>query len=120
MNDRYPYLYLFGVEEGNYRAIRQLPKARIKTATDRRQQFNRWRLTRQLQNLSAYPALMTRLKTVREDSGDRILTVIYSDNYFTLMPEENRTLRGEPNYADPRGESPRIVVSGFKVKAAAG
>jgi hypothetical protein len=26
MNDRYPYLYLFGVEEGNYRAIRQLPQ----------------------------------------------------------------------------------------------
>ena len=61
---------------------------------------------------------MTRLKAVREDSGDRILTVIYSDNYFTLMPEENRTLRGEPNYADTRGESPRIVVSGFNVKAA--
>jgi Exo-beta-D-glucosaminidase Ig-fold domain len=36
---------------------------------------------------------MTRLKAVREDSGDRILPVIYSDNYFTLMPEENRTLR---------------------------
>lgn len=48
MNDRYPSLYLRGVEEGNYRAIGQLPKARIKTATDRRRQFNRWRLTRQL------------------------------------------------------------------------
>ena len=113
-------LYLRGVQEGNYRAIRQLPKARIKTATDTRQQGNRWRLTTQLQNLSAYPALMTRLKAVRENSGDRILPVIYSDNYFTLMPEEHRTVRTELNYADTRGESPRIVVGGFNVKAPAG
>ena len=63
MNDRYAYLYLRGVEEGNYRAIRQLPKARIKTATDRRRQFNRWRLTRQLQNLSAYPSAHDEIKS---------------------------------------------------------
>jgi beta-galactosidase/beta-glucuronidase len=113
-------LYLRGVQEGNYRAIRQLPKARIKTATDTKRQGNRWRLTTQLQNLSAYPALMTRLKAVRENSGDRILPVIYSDNYFTLMPGEHRTVRTELNYADTRGESPRIVVSGFNVKAPAG
>jgi hypothetical protein len=63
---------------------------------------------------------MTRLKAVRENSGDRILPVIYSDNYFTLMPEEHRTVRTELNYADTRGESPRIVVGGFNVKAPAG
>ena len=63
---------------------------------------------------------MTRLKAVRENRGNRILPVIYSDNYFNLMPEENRTARTELNYADTRGESPRIVVSGFNVKAPAG
>jgi hypothetical protein len=113
-------LYLRGVEEGNYRAIRQLPKARIKTATDTRRQGNRWRWTTLRQNLSAYPPLMTRLKAVRENRGDRILPVIYGDNYFNLMPEENRTVRTELNYADTRGENPRIVGSRLNVKAPLG
>jgi hypothetical protein len=109
-------LYLRGAQEGNYRAIRQLAKARVKAATDTRRQGNHWHLTTQLHNLSAYPALMTRLKVVREQSGDRILPVIYSDNYFTLLPEERRTVQTELNHADTRRERPRMVISGFNLE----
>jgi hypothetical protein len=110
-------LYLRGTQEGNYRAIRQLPLAHVKTATDTRRQGDQWRLTTQLHNRSAYPALMTRLKVVREKSGDRILPVIYNDNYFTLMPGEQRTVQTELNHADTRGERPRMVFSGFNLEA---
>jgi len=106
-------LYLRGLQEGNYRAIRQLPKALVRTATDIRRQGDQWQLTTQLHNNSAYPALMVRLKAVREKSADRILPVIYSDNYFALMPGEKRTVRTEVKHADTRGERPRIVVGGF-------
>jgi hypothetical protein len=59
---------------------------------------------------------MTRLKVVRVKGGDRILPVIYSDNYFTLMPGEQRTIQTELNHADTRGEKPRMVVGGFNVE----
>ena len=52
----------------------------------------RWLLTTELRNASASPALMVRLKAVREKSGDRILPAIYSDNYLALMPGERRTI----------------------------
>jgi hypothetical protein len=58
---------------------------------------------------------MVRLKAVRENSGDRILPAIYSDNYIALMPDERRTIRTELQNADTRGETPRIVVEGFNV-----
>jgi hypothetical protein len=109
-------LYLRGPQEANYRAIRQLPKARMKASTETRRQGNEWQLTTQLENLSACPALMARLKVVREQTGDRILPVIYSDNYFTLMPGERRTVKSEMNHADTRGEKPRMVVSGFNIE----
>ena len=109
-------LYLRGVQEGNYRAIRQLPKAHIRTSTDTGRKGDQWQLTTQLHNLSAYPALMVRLKVVREKSGDRILPAIYSDNYVTLMPGEQRTIRTELNHADTRGESPRMLIGGFNVE----
>ncbi len=110
-------LYLRGVQEGNYRAIRQLPKARLKTTTTTTRQGGLWKLTTQVHNLSATPSLMTRLKVVREKSGDRILPVIYSDNYFTLMPGEQRIVQTELNHADTRGEKPRMVLGGFNVES---
>jgi hypothetical protein len=107
--------YMRGVEEGNYRAIRQLAKARVQATTNAERQGDLWRLTTELQNTSAWPALMTRLKAVRDTSGDRILPAIYSDNYFTLMPNERRTIQTELQHIDTRGEKPRIAVDGFNV-----
>jgi hypothetical protein len=103
--------YLRGLEEGNYRAIRQLPKPQVQAATTAERQGDHWQLTTQLHNSTAWPALMVRLKAVRETSGDRILPAIYSDNYIALMPGEGRTIVTEVNEADARGEKPAIVVA---------
>jgi hypothetical protein len=59
---------------------------------------------------------MVRLKVVREKSGNRILPTIYADNYVTLMPGEQSTIRTELNHADTRGESPRMLIGGFNVE----
>jgi hypothetical protein len=72
-------------------------------------------LTTELHNTSDKPALMVRVKAVREQSGDRILPAIYSDNYVALMPGERRTIRTELANADTRGERPTAVVEGFNV-----
>jgi hypothetical protein len=110
-------LYMRGVQEENYRAIRQLGKARVRAATTVTRQGELWRLTTELENTSAWPALMTRLKVVRAQTGDRILPAIYSDNYVTLLPADRLTLHTEVRDADTRGERPRIVVGGFNVLA---
>jgi hypothetical protein len=107
--------YLRGMEEGNYKAIRQLPKVKVEAATKAEQRGDRWMLTTELRNTSSEPALMVRLKAVREKSGDRILPAIYSDNYVTLMPGESRTLNTELQHADTRGENPRITIGGFNI-----
>jgi hypothetical protein len=61
------------------------------------------------------PALMVRVKAVREKSGDRILPALYSDNSIALMPGEKRTIQTELEDADTRGERPRIVIEGFNL-----
>ncbi len=70
----------------------------------------------ELENSSKTPALLVRLKAVREKSGDRILPALHDDNYITLLPGEKRILRTELEQADTRGEPPRIVVEGFNVE----
>ena len=107
--------YMRGPSEGDYRAIRELPKVNLEASTRSERKGNRWLLTTELHNPSNQPALMVRLKVVREKSGDRILPVIYSDNYIALMPGERQTIQTELEHADTRGETPRMVVEGFNV-----
>jgi hypothetical protein len=109
--------YLRGADLNDYRAIRELGKAQVQATTSTAQQGGGRQLTTQLKNMSTFPALMVRLKVVREKSGDRILPAIYSDNYVTLMPGEERTIVTDLYDKDTRSESPRIVVDGFNVKA---
>ncbi len=105
--------YWRGTEEGNYQALRALPKVHLETTTSVERQGSRWLLTTELHNASSKPALMVHLKAVRAKSGDRVLPALYSDNYLALMPGERRTIRTELDDADTRGENPRIVVEGF-------
>jgi hypothetical protein len=107
--------YWRGLEEGIFTALRELPKVTLTSSTRAERKPDGWTLTTELANTSAAPALMVRLKAVRDKSGDRILPALYSDNYVALMPGERRTITTELRHADTRGEGPRIVVEGFNV-----
>jgi hypothetical protein len=64
-----------------------------------------------------YPAELSAVhfKVIREKCGDRILPALYSDNYVSLMPGEQRIIRTQIEDADTRGEQPRIVIEGFNI-----
>jgi hypothetical protein len=107
--------YWRGTQEGNYQALRDLPKVNLEVSTRVERQGDVWHMTTEVANPSKAPALMVRLKPVREKSGDRILPAIFSDNYIALMPGERRTITIDVQHADTRGERPQIVVGGFNV-----
>jgi len=102
--------YMRSLEPNDFRAIRQLPAPKVAITTSSEQKDDRWLLTAKLENTGPSPALMVRIKAVREKTGDRILPAIYSDNYIALMPGESRTLSIEVNEADTRGEKPAIAL----------
>jgi hypothetical protein len=109
--------YMRGVPDENYRAIRGLAEARVEAQTSRTLIGSRWTITTTLRNVSATPALMVRVKVVREKSGDPILPALYDDNYIALMPGERRTIVAHVENADTRGEGPRTVVKGYNLAA---
>ncbi|HEY3440874.1 MAG TPA: discoidin domain-containing protein [Paludibaculum sp.] len=107
--------YWRGTEQYNYRALRDLPSVALQAVTKAERKGATWTLTTELTNPAKTPALMVRLKAVRAQTGDRILPVLYGDNYIALMPGEKRTIQTEVQEADTRGEQPRIMVEGFNV-----
>jgi Exo-beta-D-glucosaminidase Ig-fold domain/Glycosyl hydrolases family 2/F5/8 type C domain/Glycosyl hydrolases family 2, sugar binding domain len=108
--------YLHGNVEDDYAGIRALAAAKVEMKTRITQTGSTWHVTAELQNASATPALMVRVKPVREKSGDLIAPSLYDDNYVALMPGERKTIHVEFDNADARGEKPRVVLEGFNVE----
>lgn len=70
-----------------------------------------------LTNYGQVPAVMIRLN-LKGDDGEQILPVIYSDNYFHLMPGESRTIDVEWKVEDTRGCKPIVEVTGMNLSKA--
>lgn len=81
--------YWKGLEEGNVKALRTLEKTRVEL---RARKLSTGRYTVTLENKGAVPALMIRLKVLDSATGDLILPVRYSDNYFFLLPGQGKTV----------------------------
>ena len=59
---------------------------------------------------------MVRLKVIGQKNKNRILPVLYSDNYISLMPGKEKTIKMELNNEDTMGEKPDVVLEGFNIK----
>jgi hypothetical protein len=46
----------------------------------------------------------------------RILPVIFSDNYISLMPGEQQTIKMELQNSDTRGEKPFVSIEGINTE----
>jgi len=103
--------YLRGLKQNDFRAIRELPAPKLEINSSGGRNGDDWQLRATLQNTGNSPALMVRVKAVREKSGDRILPAIYSDNYVALMPGESRSITVQFREADTRGERPKLVLA---------
>ena len=109
--------YLRGVEEGNYQALRELPKVQMQPAIETvKGTDGTWSATVALENTSNTPALMIRVNVLGAGDGEQILPMFYSDNYFSLLPGEKKQVNIHWKDVDTRGEQPKIVVSGYNVK----
>ena len=92
------------------------PKARLLSGTKVSRQKDKWLLTTVLTNHSRYPAFNIRLKVLGDKSRKRILPVMYDDNYFTLLPGEQKMVTMELQNADTRGEQPVVAIEGFNLE----
>ncbi len=69
-----------------------------------------------LSNNSGAPAVQTRIRTISSATGEDILPAFYSDNYFSLMPGESRTVTVEFNPKHLQGGRPVLELSGWNTK----
>ena len=101
--------YVQGKEEGNLQALNGLGKASVKVSFSGK---GPWKAT--LTNNGDIPALMLRLKLVSKSTGEMVLPVLYTDNYFSLLPGETREIGIEAAPEDLHGQA-GLEVTGFNL-----
>lgn len=102
--------YMLTAANGSLRALNHLSKPRLKIKT---LQVKDAEAKVRITALGESPALRVRVNLKGSD-GEQILPVIYSDNYFHLLPGESRTIKISWNKADSRGRKPQVEVSCFE------
>ncbi len=107
--------YWRGTEDGNYQDLKKLPRVKLETGTKTIMVGKTWTLKTTLTNTSASPVLMVRLMVKGSKSGERILPVLYSDNYVSLMPGEKKEIEMTLKHEDTRSEKPVVEITGFNI-----
>ena len=104
--------YVLSTDEGNLQQLKTLPEVNLTTSAERHGDQS-LRVT--LRNASPTPAMMIRLN-LKTDDGLQVLPVDYSDNYFHMMPGEQRTVDIGWSSSDTRNQMPLVELTGFNVK----
>ena len=102
--------YVLSQEEGNFQALRTLPRAKVGVEQSLQREGTEWKGTVAVTNEAETPALMLRLN-LKDGDGRQILPVLYSDNYFHLMPHERRMVKVSFADEDVREGKPVVEVT---------
>jgi hypothetical protein len=102
-----------------YKSLNRLPEVRLEAAVSPKSTVAKelgngndlYAIT--LSNNSSAPAVQTRIRTISSATGKDILPAFYSDNYFSLMPGERKTVTVEFNSAYLKGGQPVFELSGW-------
>jgi hypothetical protein len=109
--------YWRGYSPLDYSALASLPKVNpAGTSTSVTDGTNTF-MTVVLTNSSSGVAFATTLELIHSHSGQRVLPVFYSDNYFSMLPHESRTVTLESsntNFTVP-GDVPQLKFQGWNI-----
>jgi exo-1,4-beta-D-glucosaminidase len=90
--DKTTWAYTPMKEYTDFTGLNHLPKSAVKLSSISEIAENNLILTPQLENLTDKTAFFISLSVVNE-SGIRILPLFWEDNYFSLLPDESRSVR---------------------------
>ncbi len=107
---------------GDFKPLRKLGEVALESSCQLVQEGANYVLTATLTNptTSGAVAFFIRLKLLKHgaspDTDNRVLPTFYSDNYFSLLPDETRIVTIDCAQEDAGGAEPELWVEGYNVK----
>jgi exo-1,4-beta-D-glucosaminidase len=105
-------------EFGDFTALNSLPKAKVAITRAATWIGSLGLLTVVAENKSDSVAFMVHARLTRDKGGDDVTPIFWSDNYFSLLPGEKKTVTARFDSAKLHGAAPELVVEGWNVEPA--
>ncbi|MBR5736845.1 MAG: discoidin domain-containing protein [Bacteroidales bacterium] len=96
-------------EDGDLKILKTLPKASVAMETRMKSEGEEWIIVASLRNDGEAPALMLQLDL--KAGGEQVLPVLYEDNWFSLLPGEEKQVTIRCKTADIRSRQLELSVS---------
>jgi len=103
-------LYWLPDSTGAYSGLQHINKTKPRVDITR----TNGRITATITNPAGGPvAFFNRISLINPKTKQRILPVFYSDNYFSILPGESKTITMD--YTPQNGETPQVAIRGWNV-----
>jgi exo-1,4-beta-D-glucosaminidase len=100
---------------GDLTGLETLPLVNIETEVTAKTNAGKSTMLVRVKNPSRSVAFMVHLRLTRGKGGEEAVPVLWEDNYFSMLPGEERSVAAEYDVSILRGRDPDLEVDGFNV-----
>jgi len=100
---------------GDLTGLETLPQVNVETAATTNSSAGRATLLVRVKNPGRSVAFMVHLRLTRGKGGEEVAPILWEDNYFSMLPGEERSVTGTYDVSQLRGKDPDLEVDGFNV-----
>ena len=96
--------------------LQNLSKVKLTTSETRSVRGDSTIINEKVKNATSHLAFMVYLDLKKEKSNESVVPVFWKENYFTLLPGEERTVSVWCHTSDLDGQKAKVVVGGWNVE----
>ena len=117
ISSNFYWLSLKGDNQADFTDLNKLPKVDLKySVSPIEKNGTKYHLTLDLENPSSSLAFSVNPKIIKEKSKDLVTPIFWDDNYFSLLPNEKRTIQVNFDSKQLDGEEPVLQIEGWNVR----
>jgi exo-1,4-beta-D-glucosaminidase len=104
------------LQYGDFTSLNRLPKTSLRYSSETERQGDEFLTHVTIKNPGKNLAFFVRLKANSAATGDEILPVLWEDNYFSLLPGEERQITARHSASDVSTAKIAVTVEGWNVR----
>jgi exo-1,4-beta-D-glucosaminidase len=105
-------------EFGDLTGLNTLPKVKLEVKSESRHEAGQGTVRLKIKNPSASVAFQIHLRLANSKGNDDIVPIFWDDNYFSLLPGEEKSVSATYDASDAAGKEPVLEVGGFNITPA--
>jgi exo-1,4-beta-D-glucosaminidase len=98
--------------------LNTLPRVKLEWTSSLRQEAGKGTITVKIKNPSSSVAFQVLLRATKGKGGDDIVPIFWDDNYFSLLPGEDKTVTATYDLTDAEGHPAVLELDGYNIAPA--